>query len=199
MKLANYIPLLGLFILTASTTYGQHEETHAPAAHAVHSLKGSHRFSFGLGHTHISEGKIQDKTEWLTLASFSLNYDYWLSDHFALGLQSDMVLEEFFIRAADDMEIERSYPVTLAPVGIYKIGKHLGLIGGVGLEITKEDNLALTRLGFEYGFHVPGDWEISLEAVWDVKWDYYDSWLMGFTVSKILPGGKGRAHPHESE
>ena len=194
MKLKSLLLTTAVLLTVATSLSGQHVPAASEPAGGAHGMRGSHRLSFGLGHTHISEGKINDKTEWLTLASFSLNYDYWLSDRFGIGLQSDLVLEEFFIESAEGDEIERSYPLTFIPVGIYKIGKHFGLIGGIGLEVTKADNLGLTRLGFEYGFHVPKNWEISLEAVWDVKWDYYDSWLMGFTISKILPSGHQAEH-----
>jgi hypothetical protein len=39
-------------------------------------MKGSHRLTFGLGHTHVSRGKIDGDTKWLALASWSFNYDY---------------------------------------------------------------------------------------------------------------------------
>lgn len=195
MKIRSLLLTAAVFLVVPSSLSGQHAPAAAEPIPGTHGMRGSHRLSFGLGHTHVSEGKIDEKTEWLTLASFSLNYDYGLSDKVAVGLQSDLVLETFFIETAEGDEIERSYPITLVPVGIYKVGKHLGLIAGVGLEVTKAESLALSRLGFEYGFHVPKNWEISLEAVWDVKWDYYDSWLMGFTISKILPSGqRGQDH-----
>ena len=38
--------------------------------------KGASRLTIGLGHAHVSEGKIDGDTKWLALASWSLNYDY---------------------------------------------------------------------------------------------------------------------------
>jgi hypothetical protein len=45
----------------------------------------------------------------------------------------------------------------------------------------------MTRLGMEYGFHLPKNWEIGASVVWDGKWKYYNSWGLAFTISKIWP------------
>lgn len=172
---------------------GIRAQPESPLEAEAHSLRESHRISFGLGHTHVSEGKIANKTEWLTLASFSLNYDYWLTDRWAIGLQSDLVLEEFFIESDNGEEIERSHPVTLVPVSLLKAGNHLACIGGIGVEITRSEKLALTRLGLEYSIPFPHHWEVSVETVWDAKWAYYNSWLLGITISKIMSGKKPAA------
>jgi hypothetical protein len=181
------IPLLVLFLFTGiSIGYAQEPIALEPPSREIHEMKGSHRLSLGLGHTHVAKGKNEGKTEWLTMGSFSFNYDYWLSNRFAVGVQSDLVLETFSVETSEGEVIEREYPVTLVPVGLYKIGKHLGLIGGVGVEFAAGKNLGLYRLGGECAFNMPNDWELSFEVVWDVKWDYYDSWLLGIMVSKIL-------------
>lgn len=148
-------------------------------------LKGAHRLTVGLGHTHISEGIKEGETTWMTFASWSFNYDYWLSNKFALGLQNDVILESFLIENNDEELIEREYPWSVVPVMIYKPGKHLSLIGGVGAEISKGDTLGLTRLGTEYGFHLPKQWELGVSFVWDFKWNHYNSWGLGITISKI--------------
>lgn len=159
-----------------------HYETHS---HEEHNMAGAHRLTVGFGHTHVSEGKVDGKTQWLVLASWSLNYDYWLSNRWAVGLQSDIVLETFVIEDHENEIIERSYPVSLVPVAIYKVGNHLSVLGGVGFELAEERNLTMTRLGLEYGFHLPKSFEVGAALVWDGKWDYYNSWGLAITVSKI--------------
>jgi hypothetical protein len=159
-----------------------------PQDHSSHeqpSAKGSHRLTLGLGHTHVSEGKIDGRTKWLALASWSFNYDYWIANKWAIGLQNDLVLESFKVEHGDQEILERSYPLAVVPVAIYKPGKRLSLIGGVGGEFAHEKNLVLTRLGIEYGWHLPGNWEVGGTAVWDNKWNYYNSWGLGLTFSKI--------------
>lgn len=150
-----------------------------------HQLQGSHRLTLGLGHTHISEGKVDGDTKWLVLPSWSFNYDYWVSNKWAIGLQNDLVLESFIIEHSGQEILERSYPLAIVPVAIYKPGENLSIIGGIGTEIAHQKNLMLTRIGFEYGWHLPSNWEVGGALVWDSKWNYYNSWGLAITVSKI--------------
>lgn len=177
--------LAGLFLFITSAVMAQNTEEHVAGVH--HGMKGSSRLTLGLGHTHISEGKVDGDTQWLSITSWSLNYDYWLSDKWAIGLQNDLLIEEFIIEDHDGEFIERNYPVAVVPVALFKPGKRLTFIGGVGAEFSKGHNLALTRLGMEYGFHLPKNWEVGVAAVWDNKWNYYNSWGLAFTVSRIWP------------
>jgi hypothetical protein len=152
--------------------------------------KGTSRLTLGLGHTHISEGKIDGKTEWLALPSWSLNFDYWISNTIGIGIQNDIILESFIIEHGNQELLERSYPIASVPVIIYKPGNRLMLVAGVGAEFTKEQTLVLTRIGVEYGFHLPNDWEIGAALVWDNKWDYYNSWGLAIAISRLWPKQK---------
>jgi hypothetical protein len=97
----NYKPQLVWFFMSFFLICfsGLAQESHESIEHQSHESnnKGLNRITVGLGHTHISEGKIDGDTEWLTLASWSLNYDHWFSDKWAIGLQNDIVLESFII------------------------------------------------------------------------------------------------------
>lgn len=148
-------------------------------------MKGLNRIGFGLGHTHISEGKVDGKTEWLATASWSLNFDHWFSNKWAAGLQTDMILETFKIEAHDQEEIERSYPISAVPVAIFKPGHHWSFVGGVGIEFSKGHNIGLTRLGIEYGHELPKGWEVGAALVWDDKWNYYNSWGIAIVISRV--------------
>lgn len=180
--------LLGFLFAFPVIAEAQHSgETSQQHNSDSHGMKGAGRLTLGLGHTHVSEGEMEGRTQWIVMPSWSLNYDYWLSDKWALGLQSDLILESFFIETPKEELIERKFPFSLVPVGIFKPGKHLSLFGGVGGEFSSAKNLVTTRLGFEYSFHIPGNWEVGATALWDGKWDYYNSWGLAFTFSKIWP------------
>lgn len=175
------------FILLVAAGVTQAQHTHGHNNNLSHVMKGASRFTLGLGHTHVSKGKIDGETKWLAIASWSFNFDYWIADKWAVGLQNDLLVESFIIEDHEGELIERSYPWSIAPVAMYKPGKHLTLLGGVGAEYSKGHTLALTRVGMEYGFHLPKNWEVGTAVVWDGKWNYYNSWGLAFTVSKIWP------------
>lgn len=149
------------------------------------SLKGVNRLTIGLGHTHLSKGKNEDgKTTWLAVPSWSLNYDYWISNRWAIGLQTDLVIEKFIVEQTDGEDLEREKPVALVPVAIFKPYKHFSFIAGPGVELEKNENLFLTRLGAEFGCDLPKGWEAGIALLWDNKWDHYDSWVLEFSFSK---------------
>ena len=174
------------------------QDTTAAAAHegaeavhhagSEHGMAGTHRITLGLGHTNISQGRIGGDTRWLATASWSLNYDYWLANRWAVGLQSDVVLEQFVIEHGDQEQLERKYPVSIAPVALFKATKLLTLVGGVGVEYASGEAIGLTRLGLELGWHVGRRWEVGGALVWDNKWGYYNSWAIAFSASRLFGG-----------
>lgn len=150
------------------------------------NLKGSHRLSLGLGHTHVAESLVEGKKEWQAFASWSLNYDFWLSNKWAIGLENDMILESFKIENAENKTIERSYPVSIVPVVLFKPLKHLGLIGGTGVEMSTAENMVITRFGVEAAFELPNKFELSAGLIFDERWNNYNSFALSLTVSKIF-------------
>jgi hypothetical protein len=174
-----------VFCLICFSGFSQESNDHIKHDSHVSSNKGLNRITLGLGHTHVSEGQIDGDTKWLALASWSINYDHWFSEKLAVGLQNDIVLESFIIEHGDEELLERSYPVSSVPVFLYKPGKNLVILGGIGAEISQGTTLTMTRLGLEYGFHLSPKWEVGVTALWDGKWNYYNSWGLAFTFSRM--------------
>lgn len=173
---------VNLFFISCFISWSQQHESHVEE-HEV--IKGSHRVTIGIGHAHVFDGEIIDKNQWTILPSWTFNYDYWLSDKFALGLHNDLILESFIIEGKEGKLLDRNYPVAVVPVFLYRVANHFAIIGGAGAEFASTENLGLTRIGIESGWHLPKNWELGAEIVWDRKWDYYDSWGFSLTVSKI--------------
>lgn len=173
------------FLLLSCLLQAQHEPTVEKISHK--SMKQTHQLTLGLGHTHVTAGIQDGKRKWLPLASWSLNYDYWISNKWAIGLQNDWVMESFVIENSEGEFIERKNPISVVPIGMFKPGKHWSFVGGVGVELSSEKNFMLTRLGLEYGVHLPKNWEVGVALVWDNKWNYYNSWGLTFIASKLWP------------
>lgn len=175
-----------LLLILHGSLLAQHEEE--AKHHDAHGMKGNHRLTAGLGHAHLSEGKEEagGRTKWLICGSWSLGYDYWLTDKWAVGLQTEMILESFIIESSDKELIERNYPWSVVPVAIFKPGKKIGFIAGAGYEFAGNKNIALLRLGLEAGWHLPNNWEAGVELTWDDKFNYYNSWSLAFTFSRIF-------------
>ncbi|WP_407431040.1 hypothetical protein [Arcticibacter sp.] len=156
-----------------------------------------YKITLALGHAHIHEGVQAGEEKWLMMPSWAFNADYVINKHWALGLHNDLILEDFTVEEhlhqVDHKMLERSRPFATKVVGTYKPGNHLGLMVGVGDEITKEENLFLSTVGVDYGIHLHGGWEVVGELTYDVKWKSYDTWVLGFGVSKFI-GGRHYKH-----
>lgn len=189
MKNISILITLFLFLSFQTGLFAQEEHSES------HSMKGSHRLSLGLGHAHISQGKIDGKNEWLVAPTWAIDYDYWIGDKWAIGLQNEIVVETFSIEDNADELVERSYPISVIPSVIWKPFKRLSFVGGLGLEFSEGDNLTVVRLGLEYGFHLPKNFEISAALVFDDKIDYYNSYGFAITVGKIF--SKEKHHQNE--
>ena len=171
-----------VFILIATAVTAQETEKKEEEA-----LKGTHRVSLILGHSHLSEG-IQDngKKGWKTIPSIGFDYDYWISNHWALGIQNDIMIEDFEVEDHGNTVIERSKPFSSVAAVIFKPGKHVSFIAGMGGEFAKEENFALTRLGIELGWEMKNNWEFGISLLYDIKWNAYDTWVFGFGICKLI-------------
>ena len=185
---------MALFLLWHVGVAAQEQEHEAHQASAEehgeqeahHGMKGAHRLSLGIGHTHVSQGRIDGKNEWLVAPSWAIDYDYWISDRWAIGLHNEILVESFPIEDSKEELIERNYPISVIPAVMWKPFKRLSFVAGVGGEFSEGHNLTVVRLGLEYGFHLPKDFEISASLLMDDKINYYNSVSITLTVSKIF-------------
>jgi hypothetical protein len=177
---------LMLFIMAA---YGQENVKKESKEEA---LKGANRLSLVLGHAHLSQGIKDDGTKgWKAVPSIAFDYDYWISNHWAIGLHNDLMVEDIEVEDHDNTVIERSKPFASVATAIFKPKRHVSFMAGMGAEFAAEGNLALTRLGIETGWEMKNNWEFGIGLVYDIKWNAYDTWVFGFGISKILRKHRG--------
>jgi len=167
--------------------------------HEEHHKK--HAISFVISHTHIKSGiKNNSGDNWIALPSFGINYNYSFNEKWAIGLHNDIIVEEFIVEDPnahetvelhknEDLELEgitRSHPIASAIMLTYKPYEHIALLAGGGMEFSKEENFALIRLGLEFPFHIPNDWEIFGAAAFDINIDAYNSFTFGIGIAKLF-------------
>jgi hypothetical protein len=148
--------------------------------------KGFHQLSFMLSHSRIGEGIVNGSKKSISAPSLGIDYNYWIHNKWAVGLQTDIITESFKIEDNGGAIIDRSTPLTIVPTITCKPQKHSLLIFGVGKEYAKEGNFTLTRLGYEYSFELPRRYELSFGITYDKKWAAYDIWTYGIIVSKLF-------------
>lgn len=147
-----------------------------------------HRLTIMMANSHIPAADNVDSQDAVFIVpTWGFDYDYWLSPKWAVGLHNDLVLQQYKIeKKGNEGIIERSFPVSVSGVGIFRPWKNWAFVAGVGREFEKNESFNLYTLGVEYGIELPRDWELSFNLIYENKLETYDSWLFGIGFSKIL-------------
>ncbi len=147
-------------------------------------FKPHHSVGILLGHAQVRQGENEGSIKWLTMPSFALDYNYSFSKKWSVGLHNDIILENFRVELFDKEVIEREKPIASVITTGFKPEKHFTYQLGLGAEFSKEENLALIRVGVEYGLEIINDWEFIANLVYDLKWNAYDSFGLSVGISK---------------
>ena len=148
--------------------------------------KGWHQLSFMLSHSIIGEGIVNGTKRSISAPSLGFDYNYWVQNKWAIGLQTDIITESFKIEDNGGAVIDRSTPIAIVPAISFKPIDHSMFILGLGKEYAKEGDFTLTRLGYEYSFELPRKYELSLGLTFDKKCEAYNIWTFGIIISKLL-------------
>ncbi len=176
---------ISLFItgITRCQEHDQESTSHENDVFKKHSI------ALLISHTHITKGIRNGDTESISVPSFGLNYNYRIAEKWALGLHTDIIIEEFIVERSifEEGRLERERPVATILAGTYKITEGLGLVAGIGVEWEKNENFGLIRLGTDYGIHIPGPGlEVIIGLNYDILMDSYNSVNFGIGIAKLF-------------
>jgi len=167
-------------------SFGQHEEaTHSDQA-AEHGGT-SHKVTLVMAYSLLKNHVDESTNNILVVPTFGLNYDFLFRPKWGVGLHTDIVLQQFKVEKHDGLEaIIRENPVAICGVGLFKPIPSLTLIAGYGIELEKHEDIQLLRFGVEYGFHLPGNWELGFTLELDNKFNTTNSVVFGAGFSKLF-------------
>ncbi len=170
--------LLLLFTICVNAQEKEHEvsEEESEKRHSIAVL---------VSHTQIAEGIKGEDKKWISVPSWGIDYNFEISERWAIGLHNDIIVESFVVEHSDGTELERSTPIASAVVGMFKPIKNFSLVLGAGGEFSKEENLFLIKAGVEYSHRILHDnWEIVASLTNDLKVNAYNSWNLGFGMAR---------------
>jgi len=152
--------------------------------------KKRHAITASIGHTTIGEGISNGRKRNLILPSWGLNYDYHLNDRWAIGLHTDIIIEEFEVEIEGNdnvlVTIERSRPVSMAVTASHRVSKYLILSAGAGRELAPEENFTIFRFGAEPFFKLPNEFELVATIAFDVRVDAYNAFNFALGIAKFF-------------
>ncbi|MBL7472678.1 hypothetical protein [Robertkochia sediminum] len=188
-----YVLILVLSLFSTGA-FAQHENEHHATdhgeAHSEHK-EFKHSIAVMLGHSHIDEGRnTEGDPEWITVASFAVDYNYHFNHKWSVGLHNDILLETFVIEryfnvGLEEEFLEREYPIASVAVVGYRVFPFLIASAGFGGEFAPGENFAMIRIGVEAGFHLKDpSWELVTGINYDARIDAYDIWNLTAGVAK---------------
>ena len=159
---------------------------HADEEHIENEEVSKHRISIMIGHTHVPKGVPSSGDGPLIIPSWGLNYSFLINEKWAIGWHNDMEISTYIVDEGHGSEIERERPLITSLVGVFKPGKTVGFLAGIGREFEKHQNFWVFRAGIELEFEINESWDISPSLIYDLKESVYDSWSIGLTVGRRL-------------
>jgi len=144
--------------------------------------------SISIAHTHIGNGVVNGRRKAIILPAWGINYDRRLKERWAIGIHTDMVIEEFELETQDDQNLmvtkKRTRPLSTAITASYEISHFLVATFGVGREFSPEEDYNLFRIGLEPFFELPNDFEFIGTLTIDFRLEAYNALTFGLGVLK---------------
>jgi hypothetical protein len=178
--------LISLVILPVTLANCQHESE----VHEENQFQ-HHRLALFTGYGLIpgainEEGKEQVKI----IPVLGLDYEYWFSHKFALGLQTDLELDSYTVEKDHQEYLDREYAFLTALTFLYEPILGWALFAGPGYEFEKNHSFALFRVGTGIVKLFEGGWSTGIIVTYDIK-EVNSSPSFGLTLGKRM-GSKGQ-------
>jgi hypothetical protein len=150
-----------------------------------------HKIAFIISHSHIPvRNDVTGEKKTFIAASLGLNYEFWFNGKWAIGFHNDITMQSIHVNdEASGKTIERELPVLSSLVAAYKPWKHWSFFTGPGYEFEKNEGSPVLKTGAEYSIELPTKWEVGLGIDYDIKVPGYNSWLVGFGISRRFGAG----------
>ncbi|WP_281613687.1 hypothetical protein [Flammeovirga sp. SubArs3] len=159
---------------------------------AAHGSLKHHRVALIWGHGYIPKG-FNNYTEVRTLIIpvIGLDYEYWFSHKFAIGISNDLELSNYVIEVShEEEELEREYVYVGALMAYYEFA-HLWAIGiGPGIEMEKNRNFFVVKTSIEKEFPIKGEggWDVTPMFSYEFKSSnghgVYDAMCFAIAIGK---------------
>lgn len=166
-----------LIFLLVNLAFGQETESESED-----EFKSAIRVALITGNSHVPNAFEGDKKVSI-IPYWGFDVDYFVHPRWSFALQGDLKLQSFKVER-EGVDLERSFPFSLATVAHYHFKRHWSVYAGPGWEFEKSENLFLWKLGTEYSFEITEKFEIALNLSYENKQEIYDSWNFGIAFNK---------------
>jgi hypothetical protein len=171
-----------IIIMLASSVAAQAQDHHVSQSEAVvHERQNA--FGFFVGNTMIYQSNIQ-------IPTLGLEYVREMNSRLGLGITAEWEIGYHIVEGKGSenkiTKYHRESALLVQPIVFYRVYKGLILIGGVGVELERNENLLLTKLGVEYKIHFQNPNWIMLPGL---SWDHtsqFDGIVYGISFLRLF-------------
>ncbi|OHX68309.1 hypothetical protein [Flammeovirga pacifica] len=180
--------ILFIFLLIQNS---QAQETEIHAREEAHGKLKHHRIALIWGHGYVPKGiSNPDNPQVLIIPTIGLDYEYFFSHRFAIGITNELELSNYIIETKEFNELEREYAYVGAIMAMFEVG-HLFILGiGPGVEIEKNHNFFVGKISLEREFPIMGEggWDVTPVLAYELKSSnghgVYDALTFGIGIGK---------------
>ena len=165
-----------LFFPIVSNVFGQK----AQHLHEQSTQDGLH-LTFVISHTFIPETTVEGKST-IAVPSFGFDVEYFFPSRFGVGLHNDLELLIYEVKEDESTFIQREFPVLLTADLLYKLRPDLIIFGGPGIELERERDIPVVRLGLEYMAHIGETLTFSPILSYDYRINAFNSFSVGIGI-----------------
>ncbi len=122
------------------------------------------------------------------LPTFGIEYVREITPNFGVGITTELEIGSHIIQKNEDgdivSEVQRQGAVLLLPSVFIRVYKGLIVTVGYGVELEKNENLGMAKLGLEYKLHLRKlNWLVLPSVSWD-RTKLFDGMVYGVTFGR---------------
>ena len=141
-------------------------------------------FAVSFGYSHVPAGSAlgATETEGVFVPSIGIDYGILIAKKWEVGVMIDFELDHYLIF---NKELERDKALIIVAGGGYNPIAHLVIITGAGIELEKNENLFVYRLGVNYSIRLNRFWALVPSTNFDYK-QHYISYVLSIGLKYKL-------------
>ncbi len=173
------VNFLFLMVLMSTPTYLAAQDEHG---HHAETPFLPNRLGVTVGYAWIPSGSdLEGQSNVHIVPTFGLVYAKRFNEKIGLGWSNEIEFASYVIEHGDEEILEREFGFVSAAVFIYEPIHKLGLFAGPGVELEKNQNFFVIKVGAEYFVKMLDDWYILIEGYYDIK-EVYSAFGLSLSV-----------------
>jgi len=127
----------------------------------------------------------KDPSMFIFVPTYGLEYERKITPWMALGVLTEIELENYVIEKSDGEVIDRSFVYVGTLLVLLKTPvKHLIFYFGPGYELASEQNFSIFKIGIEYDIEIGHNWGIAPDIAYDRISNVYRTFTFGIAIGK---------------